>query len=333
MTLLPIAAATVAMLTALGAVDGQARAEVDRTADGAHPPASIAKPAAAPLATNLIWAREAFNDPARWSARVASAKATQIRETLRLRSEVEKILSREVRLDPECGANIDCFGVLEFEDVRRTYDKSSFEISRLEAEHIVRAALLAAEPLDREAQDATVAPAERLKAFGRRDQALRAFFIGLHADPDMQSLSDQTRNLAILMIRMELRRRDLEAKIYLADYLDAAPWPDAAKVGEPAARAAWLIAQHADRDPAFQARALKALETPRAREGLDRDYAFLYDRVMVATGGQQRFGTQTICVAHRASIAPVEEPSMLDVRRARLRLPPIQGLLGRSEAC
>lgn len=64
-----------------------------------------------------------------------------------------------------------------------------------------------------------------------------------------------------------------------------------------ASNAAWLMIQHADRDPAFQREMLVLLE-PLAAEGeIERsDFAYLYDRVAVNAGRPQRYGSQGRCV-------------------------------------
>ncbi|HLA63912.1 MAG TPA: DUF6624 domain-containing protein, partial [Rhodothermales bacterium] len=62
-------------------------------------------------------------------------------------------------------------------------------------------------------------------------------------------------------------------------------WPTVSQVGADAAGGAWLLVQHADRDPAFQ-RAMLALMEPLAASGeVSRsNVAYLTDRVRVAAG-------------------------------------------------
>lgn len=70
-------------------------------------------------------------------------------------------------------------------------------------------------------------------------------------------------------------------------------WPRRSVVGDSAARMAWLIAQHADQDPAFQLRALRLMEPLTAQKEVSSpDFAYLYDRVMLKIAGKQRYGTQ-----------------------------------------
>ena len=68
--------------------------------------------------------------------------------------------------------------------------------------------------------------------------------------------------------------------------------------GEEASGAAWLMAQHADRDRPFQRHVLTLLEPlVAAGEVSASNYAYLYDRVAVGENRPQRYGTQGVCVA------------------------------------
>ena len=69
-------------------------------------------------------------------------------------------------------------------------------------------------------------------------------------------------------------------------------WPSKTRVGEGAAHAAWLIVQHADSDPEWQAECLQLMKQESAQEVATEDVAYLEDRVLVAQGKPQRFGTQ-----------------------------------------
>lgn len=68
--------------------------------------------------------------------------------------------------------------------------------------------------------------------------------------------------------------------------------------GEAASTAAWLMAQHADRDRPFQRHVLSLLEPLAAAGETSRsNYAYLYDRIAVGENRPQRYGTQGRCVA------------------------------------
>lgn len=91
----------------------------------------------------------------------------------------------------------------------------------------------------------------------------------------------------------------------LNEIMDEVGWPTAELVGEEAARAAWLIAQHADRQLDVQRRALRLLEAAVAegRAGT-RQPAFLKDRTLVNEGREQIYGTQIAGMREDGSPVP-----------------------------
>lgn len=72
-------------------------------------------------------------------------------------------------------------------------------------------------------------------------------------------------------------------------------WPTIRMVGRKASFNAWLLTQHSDHDLLFQKRVLKILRDIYKRNKKDIDpanIAFLTDRILVAEGKKQLFGTQ-----------------------------------------
>ncbi|MEV7936948.1 MULTISPECIES: DUF6624 domain-containing protein [unclassified Kitasatospora] len=109
----------------------------------------------------------------------------------------------------------------------------------------------------------------------------------------------------------------------LGEIMDAHGWPTAELVGEDAARAAWLIAQHADRQLDIQRRALGLMEQAVASGAASpRDLAFLRDRTLVNEGQKQIYGTQIAGVKDGSPIPwPCEDPEHMDERRAEVGIP------------
>lgn len=71
-------------------------------------------------------------------------------------------------------------------------------------------------------------------------------------------------------------------------------WPTFDMVGEKGGRSAWILAQHADRDPFFQADCLALMEKALSEDQVyPKNYAYLYDRVQVAFGEKQLYATQS----------------------------------------
>ncbi|PWI41304.1 DUF6624 domain-containing protein [Streptomyces sp. ICBB 8177] len=110
----------------------------------------------------------------------------------------------------------------------------------------------------------------------------------------------------------------------LAEIMDAQGWPTAERFGADAARAAWLVAQHADRQLDVQRRALRLMERAAAQGACGaRELAFLRDRVLVNEGREQICGTQIAGVRDGAPVPwPCEDPERMDDRRAQAGIPP-----------
>lgn len=101
-------------------------------------------------------------------------------------------------------------------------------------------------------------------------------------------------------------------------------FPALAQVGRDGVDAAWLLVQHADRDPALQQRVLAELETRPDHGGVGAQaYTALTDRVLVAQHKPQRYGTQFTAKDGKLVPEPMEDPAHVDQRRAAAGLPPL----------
>lgn len=102
-------------------------------------------------------------------------------------------------------------------------------------------------------------------------------------------------------------------------------WPHEAIAGKDGAEAAWLVAQHAISEPAFQ-RACRDLLATEAQLGrVPRwHHAYLEDRINVSEGKPQRFGTQIDLTPDGPVVCEVAEPHRLDERRKEVGLTPIR---------
>jgi hypothetical protein len=98
-------------------------------------------------------------------------------------------------------------------------------------------------------------------------------------------------------------------------------WPGRSRVGADGAHAAWLLAQHADRDPVFQRACLELMtEAVAMGEASRAELAYLTDRVLLAEGQPQEYGTQM--AGRRDGWRPrrLRDPERVDVRRAQMSL-------------
>jgi hypothetical protein len=107
----------------------------------------------------------------------------------------------------------------------------------------------------------------------------------------------------------------------LKQIVDQYGWPTYDMVGEEAATDAWLLAQHADSDKAFQLKVLALMEPlVQQQQASAKSYAYLYDR----THTPQRYGTQGTCVS-RTEWQPfeIDDIAHVDERRRALKIPPL----------
>jgi len=129
---------------------------------------------------------------------------------------------------------------------------------------------------------------------------------------------------------------DTERTERLKEIVEEHGWPTIDLVGEEGEEAAWVIAQHSDLDPTFQAEALEllraAVEEGQASAG---NLAYLEDRVRAGQGEPQLYGTQMGCTRQGQPLEPeIEDPEALDERREEAGLPPYEDYLEEmADAC
>lgn len=109
---------------------------------------------------------------------------------------------------------------------------------------------------------------------------------------------------------------------HLKELINAMGWPKISVVGKKAAEAAWLLAQHADHDPEFQARCLELMKQLPSDEVTLGNVAYLEDRVRVNGGRPQLYGTQFFGEGDSFGPRPIENPDELGVRRKKVGLQP-----------
>ena len=120
-----------------------------------------------------------------------------------------------------------------------------------------------------------------------------------------------------------MRTVDADNVAALQRIIDAHGWPGHSLVGEQAANAAWLIAQHAELD--FQLRALDLLDEAVNRgEATAIQRAYLLDRCLMRQGEPQLYGTQYRDINDGRGMQPweVADPDNLDKRRSEVGLGP-----------
>jgi len=116
---------------------------------------------------------------------------------------------------------------------------------------------------------------------------------------------------------------DADNALRMAEILDEFGWPGWSLVGEDGALAAWVLIQHADFNLDLQKRGLAMMRAAVEADDADPpDLAYLVDRVLVAEGKPQLYGTQ-LGVDAEGEITPrtpIEDEANVDARRAEVGL-------------
>ncbi|WP_261382015.1 DUF6624 domain-containing protein [Xanthomonas vasicola] len=124
----------------------------------------------------------------------------------------------------------------------------------------------------------------------------------------------------------KLSEVDADNLKWLKDKFARDGFPTAENVGQQGVQDFWLLVQHADTDPAFQQTVLDTLIASYSNNGVkNSDVAMLLDRVYLAQGKGQRYGTQFVRDKEGELVLqePVEDLDNIDARRAEMDLMPL----------
>ena len=122
----------------------------------------------------------------------------------------------------------------------------------------------------------------------------------------------------------EESRIDVRNTARMKPILDEFGWPTQSMVGTDGARAAWLLAMHADHDTKFQRRCLKLIKAAFEHgEASAVHVAYLTDRVRARELKPQVYGTQSGVIDGVRRYFPIEDLKHVEERRAEVGLPPL----------
>lgn len=164
--------------------------------------------------------------------------------------------------------------------------------------------------------------AEKLRRLGALDQAPRAALSKL---PLSQLPSDQRRaaSAAIGAQLIEIDEANLKALLAI---LPEEGWFSRSVYGAEAAKAAFHIVQHSN--PATWRRFVPVLERYAQAGEIDRaEYAKMWDRLALAEGRLQRYGTQMRCDAGRWAPSPMEDTASVELARKSAGMEPLGAYL------
>ncbi|MEM6570824.1 MAG: DUF6624 domain-containing protein [Planctomycetota bacterium] len=164
--------------------------------------------------------------------------------------------------------------------------------------------------------------AAALLELSKRDQAARSRLVEAMASVERSADGSFELSGEQAEVMRAVRDIDAESTAFLRDVIATSGWPTIDRVGRDASHAAWLLAQHADAAPDLQAEVLALMEPLVASEQVDpTEFAYLTDRVRVARGEPQLYGTQFGSDEDGVSRPlPIEEPTAVDERRAAVGL-------------
>jgi hypothetical protein len=142
------------------------------------------------------------------------------------------------------------------------------------------------------------------------------------ASGDFTTLGDELKTENENLAQTALKVDEANTK-RLAEIVEQHGWPTNTLVGKDGANAAWLLVQHADRDRQFQRKCLDLMTKLPKQEMSQRDLAYLTDRVLLAEGKKQLYGTQMHAADGKWAPRPLADPENVDQRRADHGLEPL----------
>lgn len=152
------------------------------------------------------------------------------------------------------------------------------------------------------------------------DQAARKHLLDLLG---RQEQSDDIQE-QIRLAKTKLRDIDRKNLVRMKEIIGRSGWPGRTPVGLDGSQAAWLLVQHADSDLDFQKQCLVLITSSVEKgESLPEHMAYLTDRVLIAEGRKQVYGTQFHDVNGKQEPYPGESEADLDCRRNKVGLPPM----------
>jgi hypothetical protein len=161
-----------------------------------------------------------------------------------------------------------------------------------------------------------------------QDQAARIAMVDWLRDNapsgDMNSVNfPQQKKDEFEEFALKVREVDAANTKWLTGVLKEHGWPSNSLVGKDGANAAWLLIQHADADTKFQRRCLDLMAKLPNDEVAPQNLAYLTDRVLLAEGKKQLYGTQFAPIDGKLQPRPIEDEANVDARRAEVGLPPL----------
>lgn len=154
------------------------------------------------------------------------------------------------------------------------------------------------------------------------DQEVRAEF--------RKAINNNNDSLNLAQISVNIRYADSLNYIIIKDIFKKFGFLGLNKVSETTSHNFWLLVQHADRHPDFQAKVLDSMKIEVNKNNASNiNYAYLFDRVNVNSGKPQLYGTQLELNKNETSyvLKPTVDIENLNKRRQEINLEPIENYI------
>ena len=163
--------------------------------------------------------------------------------------------------------------------------------------------------------------AQRTLACVSADEALRDELLRM-AEEHRQAAGLARADASLVEQRRVVDHRHAERIWEILD--DYETWPGRRLVGDDGAEATWIIVQEAIEDPGLQRRSLELLEVAvDSNDANLQQYALLLDRVRMADGLPQLYGSQFVVGPNGDLVPwPLDDLSAVEERRRKLAFPP-----------
>lgn len=276
---------------------------------------------------DITWAAAAFDSSreSEWAELLSEAEALAAASTQLERERLEEEGRTAHALEQGCYSDVKCAAITEIELIRSQFSGLDDFRRHLDASaKLIGAVDLTQNVLDSKISQANADPATKLVLLSTRDQIVRSIYVTVSSDAVTFEIDAKARAAALLWLKLRAVQNDIEASAYVEALLDQYGWERIRNFGELGLDAAWLLVQHADRRPSLQVRVLDAMSNHQPREVSASQYAMLYDRVQLALGYPQYYGTQIGCIGGSTQPVNLIDPENVDERRRTIQLPPIE---------
>jgi len=163
---------------------------------------------------------------------------------------------------------------------------------------------------------------EELLKRAKADQQARFALINFmkaNNNVDMTLLS-QDKQKEYMKLLHDVTEADHDNTKWFKGIIEKHGWPTFTMVGKDGAQSAWLLVQHADAEPKFQRHCLDLMAKAPKNEVSLSNLAYLTDRVLLAEGKKQLYGTQFVRILGKLQPRPLEDEQSVDKRRAEMGL-------------